>query len=134
MKTIIYILLLMPMVSYASNSSVKQSISIITPKDDVTIILQQDGINVTAQDFTLDGDTYATLSFTNTTSESIRIVWSVQVNGLQIAVNMDGTTQAYLIIPAGESVTFGQPNSQDPLIEVPSNDFQKNLTVNIEIH
>lgn len=134
MKTIVYILLLMPMISYASNSSVNASISVITPIEDDKVILKQDGISVTAQDFTLDGATYATLSFTNTTSKAIRILWSAQVNGLQVSVNMDGTTQAYLMIPAGETIIFGHPNSQDPLIEVPSRDFQKNLTVNIEIH
>lgn len=124
----------MPLHSYASKSSVKQTISANNPLEAEIPILQQDGINVTAQDFTLEGATYATLSFKNTTSESIRILWSVQVNGTQMPVNMDGTIQAYLIIPAGETVIFGHPNSSDPLIEIHSKDIQKDLNINIEIH
>lgn len=134
MKTIIYILLLVPLHSFATKSSCEQTISFIMPFEDERLILQQDGINVTAQDFTLEGATYATLSFKNTTNESIRILWSAQVNGEQIPVNMDGTIQAYLIIPAGETVIFGHPNSSDPLIEIHSKDIQKDLNINIEIH
>lgn len=73
------------------------------------------------------------LEFTNTTDTDLRILWSAQVGASDVVLNMDGTTQAYLTITAGESVYFGKANSADPLLENPGMRFEKAITIHIEI-
>lgn len=136
MKTAISIMLLsLPLLSLASVNSAFQTlpISTVLKVEKVIILLEQNGISVSAENFSLEGKEYTSLKFKNTTSEAIRILWSMQLNGVAFPVHMDGTTQAYLTIPAGESMSFGQANSNDPLIDIMSIELGKQISIQIEI-
>ena len=98
-----------------------------------TLILEKNGISVFASIFKNEGNTYSTLLFKNTTNEQIRFLWSAKVAGNPITVNQDGTTEAYITLDSGSSVTFGKFNSNDPLIELKSKELEKDIFVNIEI-
>lgn len=97
------------------------------------LITSQNGITVYASSFSLEGASYVSLEFTNTTSEDLRVLWSAQVGSSDVVVNMDGTTQGYLTIPAGKSVYFGKANSTDPLLEISVDQLEKAITIHIEI-
>lgn len=90
-------------------------------------------MTVSAEHFELNGKNYASLKFKNTTNQDLRILWSVQLRGTDFPVNMDGTTQAYLTIPAGETAFFGKSNSTDPWMDLESRQWEEEIQVNIEI-
>lgn len=136
MKILFSLLVLsLTLLSFASVSSTNQSPNVFADVKWLkeTSLLEQDGITVLAWNFSLEGDEYATLEFKNTSDKEIRFLWSVQVKGANFPINMDGTTQAYLIIPAGESVSYGRFKSNDPLIEISSYELEKEIIVHIEI-
>jgi hypothetical protein len=126
------LVLCLTLLSLASVNSSNQSPCVFAEANWLkeTTLLEKDGITVCAWNFNLYGDECATLEFRNTTNEAIRLLWSVQVKGANFAIR---TTQAYLTIPAGESLSYGHSKSEDPLIEVNSYFFDKEIIVHIEI-
>lgn len=136
MKKILCILALsLPLLSVASTSNSNQipTNPVDLRLEKLNILYEQNGIKVFGENYSHEGKTYLNLKFVNTTKEAIRFLWSVKVKGEDFPVNMDGTTQAYLTIPAGEAIYFGQFNSEDPLIEIDSVDFEKEINIHIEI-
>ncbi|MEN9440404.1 MAG: hypothetical protein RLZ33_480 [Bacteroidota bacterium] len=136
MKTLFnFCLLLLPLISMAKPSgTLSNQIKFQESNDPKNyLITSQNGITVYASPFSLEGASYVSLEFTNTTSEDLRVLWSAQVGSSDVVVNMDGTTQGYLTIPAGKSVYFGKTNSTDPLMEVSGDQLEKAITIHIEI-
>lgn len=134
-KLINLCLLFLPMVSIAKPiGTFSNQIKFHASNDQKNyLITSQNGISVYATSFTLEGASYVSLEFTNTTSEDLRVLWSAQVGSSDVIVNMDGMTQGYLTIPAGKSVYFGKANSTDPLLEISGDNLEKAITIHIEI-
>ncbi len=136
MKSLFSVFLLMlPLVSLATTTTplqhpTHQSEPIETKS---TFISEHNGIAVYSTSFSLEGSTYVSLEFRNTTNATVRFLWSAQINGTDAMLNTDGTTQAYLTIPAGGSTYFGQANSSDPLLESSEEMSEKTLRIHIEI-
>lgn len=130
-----FCLLLFPLISIAKPSVTHSYQMKFLAKNDPKnyFITSQNGVTVYASSFSLERSSYVSLEFTNTTSEDLRILWSAQVGSNEVVVNMDGTTQGYLTIPAGKSVYFGKANSTDPLLEVSEAQLEKDITIYIEI-
>ena len=97
------------------------------------LVYEHQGILVYAKEYTLENQPYFTLEFVNNTAEDVRFLWSIEVDGNAAPINVDGTIQAYMTIPSGESKMFGQSNSADPLLESRQNDLKSSMKINIEI-
>ena len=137
MKTLFSVcLLLLPLVASATiPTTTPQNPSPFSTSEDTKSILitTQHGVAVYGSTFLVDGKTYVRLQFENTTNEDVRILWSAELGGTDVILNVDGTIQAYLTIPSGESVSFGEVNSNDALLENPEGNLEEAITIRIEI-
>jgi hypothetical protein len=125
----------LPLASFATTCfPIIETLTVVQDKlNEEILITEKNGIAVYASTFSHEGSTYATLEFKNTTNEQIKIIWSAVVGGNSIAVNLDGTIESYITIEPNSSVKFGKFNSNDPLIELASENTKEEMVVNIKI-
>lgn len=97
------------------------------------LVWQSEGIFVYADAYELDGAHYASLTFVNTGTQDVRLLWSVARNAVPQIIQMDGTVEAYLNLPAGSEYVFGLPDSEDPLLRIDSEYPENELQLTIQL-
>lgn len=131
----IKLLFLFPLICSAELNAAPNALTpfLESEKETPILISEQDGISVYATKYLLEDETYISLEFVNTSGKDLRFLWSLEMEGSVTTINMDGTTQAYLTIPSGQSIHFGKSNSSDPLLGTSSTDLKNDITISIEI-